>query len=42
VLCEHCHPPDEGTPWWKPGMDYLRVDSMKDYFGGSPNTSERL
>jgi len=32
VLCLHCHPPDEGTPWWKPGVDYIRVDSAKDYF----------
>jgi 5-methylcytosine-specific restriction enzyme A len=22
-LCEHCHPNDEGTPWWKPGVDYV-------------------
>lgn len=32
VLCEHCHPPDEGTPWWKPGVDYVCVASAKDYF----------
>ena len=22
-LCEHCHPPDEGTPWWKPSVDFV-------------------
>lgn len=21
-LCSHCHPPDEGTPHWRPGADF--------------------
>jgi hypothetical protein len=32
VLCEHHHPSDEGTPWWRPGVDYVLVSSSKDYF----------
>lgn len=22
-LCEHCHPSDEGTPWWRANVDYV-------------------
>jgi hypothetical protein len=23
MLCAHCHPSDAGTPWWRPGVDYV-------------------
>jgi len=23
ALCAHCHPPDEGTPHWRPGVDFV-------------------
>lgn len=22
-LCDRCHPTDEGTPHWRPGVDYI-------------------
>ena len=25
ALCEHCHLPDEGTPWWVEGKDYVKT-----------------
>jgi hypothetical protein len=25
-LCEHCHPPDEGTEYWRAGIDYVDED----------------
>jgi hypothetical protein len=24
-LCNSCHPPDDGTPWWKVGVDYVET-----------------
>jgi hypothetical protein len=24
-LCQQHHPPDEGTPWWKEGVDYVKT-----------------
>lgn len=24
ALCEYCHPPDEGTPWFREGVDYVK------------------
>jgi hypothetical protein len=26
ALCAHCHPPDDGTPWWKVGVDYVATN----------------
>lgn len=31
-LCEHCHPPDEGTPWWKKGVDYVKGSFRLPHF----------
>ena len=26
MLCEHCHPPDEGTETWRVGVDYVPTE----------------
>lgn len=31
-LCEHCHPPDEGTPWWVEGRDYVKNSFRLPHF----------
>jgi hypothetical protein len=33
-LCQQCHCNDEGTPWWKPGVDYIENVFQFATFGG--------
>jgi hypothetical protein len=35
ALCEHCHPPDEGTPCWREGVDYVQSKYPHRSFGGA-------
>jgi 5-methylcytosine-specific restriction protein A len=32
-LCRQCHPPDEGTPWWVEGKDYVATEWTEIYVG---------
>lgn len=32
-LCERCHPPDEGTPHWRPGVDYVATAFSPPHIG---------
>ena len=27
ALCEHCHPTSEGTPNWRPGVEYVPTEA---------------
>ena len=33
ALCAHCHPPDEGTPHWRPGVDFVPTQFRLPSFG---------
>ncbi len=35
MLCEHCHPPDEGTETWRVGVDYVATAVSLPNLGGS-------
>jgi len=25
MVCEFCHPNEEGTPWWRPGKEFVET-----------------
>jgi hypothetical protein len=34
-VCANDHPNDEGTPWWRPGVDYVETQFRLPILGGS-------
>ena len=35
-LCERCHPSDEGTPFWRVGVDYIATEFRNPIIGVQP------